>query len=389
MDLTELLLFAKEAGGSDLVLSAGSVGAVRVRGTMRRLSGPDGGEAPVLSAETVRTLVYGLLSDEQKKRLELDQELDFGMSLGSGARFRANVFFQEHGLGAVFRVVPAELPSVERLALPPIVSRIAELKRGLVLVTGPTGCGKSTTLAAILDLINTHRRAHLVTIEDPIEFLHASKQSVVNQRSVGPHTKSFANALRSALREAPDVIMVGELRDPETIALALTAAETGHLVLGTLHTSSAPKSVERIIGVFPPEEQARARVALAESLQAIIAQVLLPRRTGGRIAALEVLVATMAVRAMIRDGKTHELMTAIQTGAQHGMQCFDQALARLVATGAIDKDVATNELAAFGLAREGAPEHGPRPHGPVAHEQPVGVSPGRPGEARSPRYRYT
>ncbi|MBX3471021.1 MAG: type IV pilus twitching motility protein PilT [Planctomycetes bacterium] len=380
MNLAELLLFTKEAGGSDLVVAAGAPAAIRVRGEMRRVSGGDGREAPPLGAEQVRALIYGLLTEEQRKRLELDHELDLGMAIGADARFRANVFFQEHGLGAVFRVVPTVVPAADALGLPAIVRRIAELKRGLVLVTGPTGSGKSTTLAAIVDLINQTRRAHILTIEDPIEFLHAPKLSIINQRAVGPHTRSFAAALRSALREAPDVIMVGELRDHETVSLALKAAETGHLVLGTLHTSSAPKTVERILGVFPADEQAQARTSLAESLQAVIAQLLLPRRGGGRVAAFEVMVATLAVRAMIREGKTHELLSAIQTGAQHGMQSLEQALSRLVVEGKVDKDVSTTELDAIGLAREGGARGQPAPNG---------VAAGRPGEARSPRYRYT
>ncbi len=388
MDLSNLLIFAKEAGGSDLVLSAGSPAMVRVRGEMRKLSQKDGSDVPVLLVEELRGMIYGLLTGEQKKRLELDRDIDFVMSLYD-SRFRANVFYQERGLGAVFRVISTEIPRWDQLGLPEVVHRVSELKRGLVLFTGPTGCGKSTTLAAILDLINSTRRGHIITIEDPIEFVHTSKLCVVNHRAVGTHTQSFAAALRSALRESPDVIMVGEMRDLETISLALTAAETGHLVLGTLHTSSAPKTIYRIIGAFPADEQAQVRMALAESLQAVIAQLLLPKRPSGRVAALEILVATTGVRAMIRDGKTHELASAIQTGAQHGMQSLEQALTKLMVAGLVDKEVATRELTAVGLARTATPTPllGAAPRSPiVSPEKPV--APGKPGEAVNPKYRY-
>jgi twitching motility protein PilT len=355
LDMPTLLLFTKEAGGSDLHLSAGATTMVRVHGEMRKLTLPGGGEAPPFSPDEIRLLIFDLLTDTQKSRLEADKELDFSLTIGKDTRFRGNIFFQERGLGAVFRVIPTQIKSCDELGLPPVIKGLCELEKGLVLCTGPTGSGKSTTLAALVDLINSTRRGHILTVEDPIEFVHKPKMCMVNQREVGPNTHSFAKALRSALREDPDVILVGEMRDLETMALAITAAETGHLVFGTLHTSSAAKTVDRIINVFPAGEQAQIRAMLAESIQAVIAQVLLTRRGGkGRVAAQEILVASTGVRALIREGKTYQIPSSIQTGGKYGMQSLEQALTKLSVNGVIDAGEAERQLAALGLSREDA-----------------------------------
>jgi twitching motility protein PilT len=357
LDVATLLDFTKESGGSDLHLSAGAAPMIRVHGEMRRLTFPDGREAPPIGGEDVRTMVFDILNDFQKARLEADKELDFAVSLGASSRFRGNVFYQDRGVAAVFRVIPTVIKSCDELGLPPIIKGVAELEKGLVLCTGPTGSGKSTTLAAIVDLINSSRRGHILTVEDPIEFVHHPKMCMVNQREVGRNTKAFANALRSALREDPDVILVGEMRDLETIALAITAAETGHLVFGTLHTSSAAKTVDRIINVFPAGEQAQIRAMLAESLQAVIAQLLLPKKGGkGRVAAQEILMASTGVRSLIREGKTYQIPSAIQTGAKYGMQTLEQAMAKLATNGLIEPAEAERQLSAVGLGREEAAE---------------------------------
>jgi twitching motility protein PilT len=357
LDVATLLEFTKESGGSDLHLSAGASPMIRVHGEMRKLSFPDGTEAPPLAGEDVRAMVFDVLNDVQKARLEANQELDLALQLGPSARFRGNVFFQDRGLGGVFRVIPTVIKSCDELGLPPVIKGLAELEKGLVLCTGPTGSGKSTTLAAVIDLVNQSRRGHILTVEDPIEFVHQPKQCMVNQREVGRNTKAFANALRSALREDPDVILVGEMRDLETIALAITAAETGHLVFGTLHTSSAAKTVDRIINVFPAGEQGQIRAMLAESLQAVIAQVLLQKKGGkGRVAAQEILMASTGVRSLIREGKTYQLPSAIQTGAKYGMQSLEQALAKLATNGLVEASEAERQLSALGLSREDAAE---------------------------------
>ena len=355
LDMPTLLLFTKEAGGSDLHLSAGAPPMVRVHGEMKKLTLPGGAEAPPLGADEIRGLLFDLLSDAQKSRLEGEKELDLSLSIGKDTRFRGNVFYQDRGLGGVFRVIPTVIKTCDELGLPPVIKGLAELEKGLVLCTGPTGSGKSTTLAALVDHINATRRGHILTIEDPIEFVHRPKSCMVNQREVGPNTQSFAKALRSALREDPDVILVGEMRDLETISLAITAAETGHLVFGTLHTSSAAKTVDRIINVFPAGEQAQIRAMLAESLQAVIAQVLLPKKGGkGRVAAQEILIASTGVRSLIRESKTYQIPSAIQTGAKYGMQSLEQALSKLSVTGMVDPAEAERQLAALGLSREDA-----------------------------------
>ncbi|MBI2461071.1 MAG: type IV pilus twitching motility protein PilT [Candidatus Rokubacteria bacterium] len=335
MDIADLLIQTKERGASDLHLSAGSPPMIRLHGVMTPLDG-----AP-LGREDVHRMIYEVLNDDQRRIFEEQRDLDFAIELGDVARFRVNVFHQRNGEGAVFRVVPTQIRSFQELGLPDIVKTLATRENGLVLVTGPTGSGKSTTLAAMVDLINSTQKKHIITLEDPIEFVHRSKNSLVNQREIGPHTRSFATALRAALREDPDVILVGEMRDLETISLALTAAETGHLVLATLHTKSAPKTIDRVIDAFPPAQQQQIRTMLAESLQGVISQMLLPTRDGkGRVAALEIMVATIAIRNLIREAKIHQMPSAIQTGTQLGMQSIEQSLRNLIMQGRVAKDLA-------------------------------------------------
>ncbi|MHB8470083.1 MAG: type IV pilus twitching motility protein PilT, partial [Gaiellaceae bacterium] len=294
---------------SDLHLSVGSAPAYRVRGTLVRAGGHD-----ALAADDTRALLYRILSSEQQKQLELRRQLDFAYALPGYARFRVNAYYQRESIGAAFRLIPQEIKTLEELGLPAVLHTLAEKPRGLVLVTGPTGSGKSTTLAAIIDEINRHRAEHILTIEDPIEFLHRHKRCVVNQREIGPDATSFADALRAALRQDPDVILVGELRDLETISTALTAAETGHLVFGTLHTQSAPSTIDRIIDVFPPAQQEQVRIMVANSLQAIVTQALLPTADGrGRVAALEILLPDDAIRNLVRQAKVEQIYSVLQT----------------------------------------------------------------------------
>ena len=330
MDIAQLLSFTKKAGGSDLHISAGSPPMIRVHGEMRRLN------IPMLTNEDIHHLIYDIMDDEQKKRFEADKELDFSRQLGNIARFRVNVFFNQHGEAAVFRTIPTKILTADELGLPRILLELSEKEKGMVLVTGPTGSGKSTTLAAMIDHINKTRRGHILTVEDPIEFQHKSQKCLVNQREVGPHTKSFAKALKSALREDPDIILVGEMRDLETIALAITAAETGHLMFGTLHTSSAAKTVDRVIDVFPAEQQDQIRAMFAESIEGVIAQKLLPTKDGkGRVAAHEIMIGTPAIRNLIREGKTFQISSMIQTGGGEGMQSMDSALKELLTQGKV------------------------------------------------------
>ena len=324
MDITELLTFAHRSGASDVHLSAAEPPRVRIHGDMKRL------EHPALSAEDVHNMVFDIMSDALRRQFQETNDVDFSFELGDLARFRVNVFRGRRGEGAVFRTIPTKVMTIEDLGLPGILKEVCDKEKGLVLVTGPTGSGKSTTLAAMIDYINEGYEGHILTIEDPIEFVHHSKKCLINQREVGPHTMSFSAALRGALREDPDVILVGEMRDLETISLALTAAETGHLVFGTLHTSSAPKTVDRIIDVFPAAQQEQIRIMFSESIQAVVTQTLLKKRAGGRIAALEVLIGTPAVRNLIREGKVHQIPSAMQTGQKVGMQTLDMALIELV-----------------------------------------------------------
>jgi twitching motility protein PilT len=296
---------------------------------------------PVMTGSQLRELIYGVLSDRQRERFEADRELDTSHSIPGVGRFRVNVFLQRDSVGAVLRAIPQTVVPLEKLGLPPTVGELSRLQRGLVIVTGPTGSGKSTTLATLIDIVNTSRACHIMTVEDPIEFLHSHKRSVVNQREVGEDTHSFSEALRHVLRQDPDVILVGEMRDLETISAALTAAETGHLVFGTLHTQDAPQSVDRIIDVFPAHQQQQIRVQLASALQAVVTQQLLRRSTDrGRVVASEILIATPAIRNLIREGKVHQMYSVMQGGAKYGMRTMDHSLAELVRQGDISLDTA-------------------------------------------------
>ena len=337
MDITELLAFGVQQGASDCHLSAGEPPMLRVNGDLKKL------DHALLGREEVHALVYDIMNDHQRKVFEETHECDFSFEMGEVARFRVNVFMQRKGEGAVFRTIPTKIVPLDDLGMPPILKSLCEKEKGLILVTGPTGSGKSTTLAAMVDYLNNSFEGHILTIEDPIEFVHESKKCLVNQRELGPHTGSFANALRSALREDPDVILVGEMRDLETIQLALTAAETGHIVFGTLHTSSAPKTVDRIIDVFPPAQQAQIRAQFAESVEAVITQTLLKKKAGGRVAALEIMTGTTAVRNLIREGKIHQLPGTIQVSQKDGMQTMDMALLNLVTKGLVTREEAQSK----------------------------------------------
>lgn len=334
-DLTALLGFAHEQGASDVHVSAGMPPLLRIRGQMTQL------DLPELSAEDAHAVLFDVLNDEQKKVFEERRDIDFAFEIPGVSRFRANFFNQQRGAAAVFRLIPNKIISLEDLKMPPVLKDLADKEKGLVVVTGPTGSGKSTTLAAMVDHINQTRHGHILTVEDPIEFVHQSKNCLVNQREVGPHTMSFAAALRAALREDPDVILVGELRDLETTALAISAAETGHLVLATLHTNSASKTIDRIIDIFPSQQQAQVRTMLSESIEGVVAQSLLPSKDGkGRVAAIEVLVGVPALRNLIREDKTVQILSVIQTGAQYGMQSLDQSLRELVMQGRLSREEA-------------------------------------------------
>ena len=334
LDFAQLLIATIEKNASDLHLTVNDPPMLRVHGSIQPL---DGKPLP-LTQEDLHASLYDILTEEQRKRFERDKELDFALELKNVGRFRANLFYTRRGEGAAFRYIPSKIKSLRDLGLPEqTLHQLCERKKGLILVTGPTGSGKSTTLGAMIDYINSTRHEHIITIEDPIEFIHEHKHCMVNQREVGSSTHSFSNALRSALREDPDVILVGEMRDLETISLALTAAETGHLVLGTLHTMNAPKTVDRVIDVFPPEQQQQVRIMFAEAIIAVISQVLLKKRDGsGRVAALEIMVATTAVKNLIREGKTHQLPSIIQTSQKVGMQNMEQMLKSLAMSGKVD-----------------------------------------------------
>ena len=329
MDITELLAFSVKHNASDLHLSAGLPPMIRVDGDVRRIN------VPPLEHRQVHSLVYDIMNDHQRKVFEEDLEVDFSFEIPNLARFRVNAFNQSRGVAAVFRTIPSKVLTLSDLGAPPIFQTIAENPRGLVLVTGPTGSGKSTTLAAMVDYINETHNHHIITIEDPIEFVHQSKSCLVNQREVYRDTKSFNAALRSALREDPDIILVGEMRDLETIRLALTAAETGHLVFGTLHTTSAAKTIDRIIDVFPGAEKDMVRSMLSESMRAVISQTLLKKNGGGRIAAHEIMIGIPAIRNLIREDKVAQMYSVIQTGMVHGMQTMDYCLKQLVSRGLI------------------------------------------------------
>jgi len=329
MDIAELLTFSVKNGASDLHLSAGLPPMIRVDGDVRKIN------VPALDHRTVHGLVYDIMNDKQRKDFEEFLETDFSFEIPELARFRVNAFNQNRGAGAVFRTIPSDILTLEDLGTPSIFKKIADNPRGLVLGTGPTGSGKSTTLAAMIDYINNKSYAHILTIEDPIEFVHESKKCLINQREVHRDTHGFNEALRSALREDPDIILVGELRDLETIRLALTAAETGHLVFGTLHTSSAAKTIDRIIDVFPAAEKTMVRSMLSESLRSVIAQTLMKKIGGGRIAGWEIMIGTPAIRNLIREDKVAQMYSSIQTGQAHGMITMDQYLQDLVSRGVV------------------------------------------------------
>ncbi len=334
MDITELLAFSYKQGASDLHLSAGLPPIIRIDGDVRRIN------LPPMDQKKVHGLIYDIMNDKQRKDYEEQLETDFSFEVPGVARFRVNAFNQSRGAGAVFRTIPSKVLSMDDLGMGQVFKDISMKPRGLVLVTGPTGSGKSTSLAAMLDYINDNKYEHILTIEDPIEFVHISKKCLVNQREVHRDTHSFNNALRSALREDPDIILVGELRDLETIRLALTAAETGHMVFGTLHTTSAAKTVDRIVDVFPAEEKSMVRSMLSESLQAVVSQTLLKRTGGGRVAAHEIMIGTAAIRNLIREDKVAQMYSAIQTGGSLGMQTLDQCLTDLVRKGVVTREIA-------------------------------------------------
>lgn len=346
MDITQLLQFAVQQDASDLHISSGEPPMVRVHGDVKRI------KAPALSSEQAHAMIYDIMGDSQRRVFEEHSDIDFAIQVGEIARFRVNVFRQQRGIGAVFRKIPTKIMSLEELSMPSILAEISRREKGLVLVTGPTGSGKSTTLAAMIDLVNSELEGHILTVEDPVEFVHRSKKCLVNQREVGPHTMSFNAALRAALREDPDIILVGELRDLETISLALTAAETGHLVFGTLHTSSAPKTVDRIIDVFPPNQQAQVRAMLAESIQAIVTQTLCKKVGGGRIAGLEILVGTTAVRNLIREGKIHQIPGQMQISQNVGMQTLEAHLRDLADRNLISRETAIEKSGNVDLFKE-------------------------------------
>jgi twitching motility protein PilT len=338
VSVQRLLRFAIEQGASDLHLSAGDSPMLRISGDLVRID-----LAPLVPDEA-HQLIFQVMNDLQRRNFQEHQEVDFAYALDETTRFRVNAFVQNRGEGAVFRLIPHKIPRLEDLGLPPVLRALSDAEKGLVLVTGPTGSGKSTTLAAMINHINGRLAGHILTLEDPIEFVHAPRRCLISQREVGSQTKSFNAALRSALREDPDVILVGELRDLETTSLALTAAETGHLVFATLHTASAPKTIDRIIDVFPHEQQAQVRVMLAESLLGVVAQMLVKKRGGGRVGAVEILIGTPAVRNLIREGKTHQVLSTMQVGQKVGMQTMEATLASLVAQGIVSLGEARSRM---------------------------------------------
>ena len=339
MEITELLAFAQKNKASDLHLVSAKQPMVRIDGGLKPI------KTGALDPDTVKNMLYSIMTEEQRSDFESEKEIDFAIAYGEESRFRVNAYNTTTGAAAAFREIPTKIPSLEDLNAPEIFKRFAEIKRGMVLVTGPTGSGKSTTMAAMIDYMNANTDRHILTIEDPVEFVHSSKNALINHREVGRHTDSFARALKSALREDPDVILVGEMRDHETISLALTAAETGHLVMGTLHTSSAAKTVDRIIDVFPAGEQGMVRAMIAGSLQAVISQVLLKKKGGGRVAAHEIMVGTSAVRNLIREAKIPQIYSMIQVGQRYGMQTMDEALKQLTEQGIIGEEDAADVAA--------------------------------------------
>jgi len=334
--LTDLLITLLESGGSDLHITAGARPTLRVHGSLQQMQ-----DRPELTPPVIQRMLYAVLTQRQREKFEENLEFDFAYSVPGRARFRVNIYRQRDALGAAFRLIPFEIKKLEDLGLPPSISNFSMMPRGFVLVTGPTGSGKSTTLASIVDLANRQRKDHIMTIEDPIEFLHRHQSCLVNQREVGEDTHSFGNALKHVLRQDPDIVLVGEMRDLETISVALTAAETGHLVFATLHTQDAAQTIDRVIDVFPPHQQQQIRVQLAGTLQGVVCQTLCKTYNGqGRVVATEVLVATPAIRNLIREGKTHQIYSTLQAGAKHGMHTMDQHLAELVKGGQITYETA-------------------------------------------------
>src|SRR6266516_4242083 len=372
--IDELLERMVERDASDLHVTTGTPPVIRVRGEVERLD-----DFHSLTAEETQQLLYRILSSEQQKLFELNRQLDFSHSIPGLARFRVNVYFQRESIGAAFRLIPTELKTLEELGIPSSLHQLAEKPRGLVLVTGPTGSGTSTTLAALIDEINRNRSEHILTIDDPIEFVHRHKRCIVNQREIGPDASSFSEALRGALRQDPDVILVGEMRDLETISTALTAAETGHLVFGTLHTQSAPSTIDRIIDVFPAEKQEQIRIQIASSLQGVVTQALLPTADGmGRVPALEVLLPDDAVRNLIRQGKVEQIYSVMQTNTSRGMQTMEQSLADLITRGVVELEVGLSRSSRPAqligvLERAGFPVELPPDLSQPHDEQPLGA----------------
>ena len=356
MEITELLAFTMQSKGSDLHLSSGVPPLIRISGDLRPL------KMDPLTGDDVKVMLYSIMTEEQRAEYEQERDIDFAVSYGESARFRVNAFNINRGPAAVFRTIPTVIPSLDELKAPDVFRQFATLEKGLVLVTGPTGSGKSTTLAAMINEINRTENKHILTIEDPVEFVHKSDRALINHREVGKHTKSFARALKSALREDPDVILVGEMRDHETIGLALTAAETGHLVMGTLHTSSAAKTIDRIIDVFPAGDKEMVRSMLAGSLQAVISQILLKKIGGGRCAAHDILVGTPAVRNLVRENKIPQITSMMQMGSRYGMITMEDSVKALISQGLVDP----SEMERFAVPGE---KQGPAP-GPAAAPQP-------------------
>jgi twitching motility protein PilT len=348
MEMHDILKATFQKGGSDLHLVIGQSPMVRVDGSLQPMT-----EFPMVTAEMSKTLIYSLLSETQRQRFEADWELDFSLTAENVSRFRANVLLQKNGVEAVMRVISTRIPSPEELQMPPAVTQLADLPRGLVLVTGPTGSGKSTTLASMINQINQKRQGHILTIEDPIEFVYENKKCIIRQREIGQNTRSYAAALKHALRQDPDVVLIGEMRDLETISAALTMAETGHLVFGTLHTTDAAQTVDRMIDVFPAHQQQQVRTQLSNVLRAVISQTLLPRINGkGRVAAREIMIVTPAISNLIRESKTHQIYGAIDTGARVGMMSLDKALSELVRKGMISQEEAMSKASRPEMLRE-------------------------------------
>lgn len=369
-EISDLLIMCKEKEASDLHLSSGAFPMLRIRGSLIPV------EKEIYTKDRVHEMIYEVLTDDRKAQLEEKHEIDFAIELTDVGRFRVNAFYQRRGESAAFRIIPTKIKTLDELGLPLVCTQLSRSKKGLVLVTGPTGSGKSTTLAAMIDIINSEREDHILTIEDPIEFVHENKNCLVNQREVGPHTNSFSIALRSALREDPDIILVGEMRDLETIQMALTAAETGHVVFATLHTNSAAQTIDRIVDVFPPHQQQQIRTQLSEALVAVISQTLIPTVDGqGRVVACEIMVATSAIKNLIREGKTHQMPSIIQTGAKDGMQSMDQCLKMLIMKNKISREDAylrAVDKASFGMGL------------PTTQVKPMGMPPQAPPQAPRP-----